>query len=69
MLIDIELQFVEREVVADVTANTYRIARILQSRKLVHISSYQAANGVYDEWTEWADVPLAPQAGAAKGGE
>lgn len=72
MLIDIELQFVERVVPAPEFGEYIgKTVRILQSRKLVRVATYGDGigygGGVYDEWTEWADVPLAPQAGVAKG--
>lgn len=68
MILDIELRFVEREVIAyPGESGIARRVRMLQSRKLVRLVDGRGAT--YNAWTDWADVPLAPQAGAAKVGD
>jgi len=65
MIKDVELRFVERSVPVD--EHVARTVRILQSRKLFEhreVAGY-GRTGVWDEWTEWADVPLATQTGGS----
>ena len=64
---DIELRHIHRSVLApEFGPNVGKVVAVLQSRKLMRVYRQElvvkgqysgCVGGIYDEWTEWQDVP------------